>query len=83
MTRRRHSERIERTNLSAYAFKFGLFTGNFTVFHAGSGENRRELFREQRIPIVDQIPCVPQESLDRIGQVPEQSAPSRRRGRRG
>ena len=59
-----------RTNLSAYAFRFGDRGGSFTDFTPTSASMLQELRGEQRVAIMNQVALAIQDSVDGIGQIP-------------
>jgi hypothetical protein len=64
----RHLGRIESTNRSANAFKFGLLAGNLTAFTPP--QDSAEALCVKRIPIDQDIPLADQKAVDRIDEIP-------------
>ena len=65
----KHSDLIESTNRSAYAFRFGDFAGNVTTFTPSSSNRPFTSFEKTGSRSKIRYLAFPQEAIDGVGQV--------------
>ena len=69
MTCAKHSDLMDRTNRSAYAFRFGLRLGSFSGRTPEPSSVFAERLREERIAVVYEVAATKQESVLGVGEI--------------